>query len=585
VPNVAERFGTLLKRYITMRGWTYEQTGFEVWGTDGRKAHVSGYVGGSRGKPSSPTIAKFRDALEIPQAEIDACFETAAAPSMPEGAGLPEALLENLAVRFGHDNPDAGPDALTQFLKDKAKEHEGLQTRFAELAETENRWANQLGIAKSLIDEGQFDEADMILADAEEFQQTEHTLVEVRKQANLRATRGEAALLKGDPDTAYTHYAAAADMVQPFELIEAAVYRRAYSVLLLKHSQRFGGNGLRLAADLLTDNLTDAIRNSRESEWSDSQITLGIALRGQGTRTQGEAGAALFAKAVAAYEAALTVRTQEDHPVQWAMTQNNLGIALKEQGSRTQGDSGAALFAQSVAAYEAALTVRTQADHPLDWAMTQNNLGNALQEQGKRTEGEAGAALFAQAVTAYEAALVVLTQAGHPVQWATTQNNLGNALSEQGERTQGEAGAALFAQAVAAYEAALTIRTQADHPMQWAMTQNNLGGAMQEQGKRTEGEAGAALFAQAVTAYEAALTVHTPADHPMQWAMTQMNIGMAYTAMAEREEGDTRTPLDRALAALDNALTIFDPEHTGYYFDGCTAAREKAAALRAALDD
>ena len=82
----------------------------------------------------------------------------------------------------------------------------------------------------------------------------------------------------------------------------------------------------------------------------------------------------LFAQAVAACEAALTVYTEADHPLNWAMTQNNLGIALQEQGKRTQGEAGAALFAQAVAVYEAALTVRTRKDHPMQWAMTQDNI-------------------------------------------------------------------------------------------------------------------------------------------------------------------------------------------------------------------
>ncbi|MFN3148040.1 MAG: hypothetical protein ACE368_23785 [Paracoccaceae bacterium] len=110
------------------------------------------------------------------------------------------------------------------------------------------------------------------------------------------------------------------------------------------------------------------------------------------------------------------------------MTQNNLGTALQEQGSRTEGAAGAELLAQAVAAYRAALEVRTRQDHPVQWAMTQNNLGAALRNQGSRTEGAAGADLLAQAVAAYRAALEVRTRQDHPVQWAMTQENL--ALAE-----------------------------------------------------------------------------------------------------------------------------------------------------------
>jgi hypothetical protein len=61
----------------------------------------------------------------------------------------------------------------------------------------------------------------------------------------------------------------------------------------------------------------------------------------------------------------------------WAMTQNNLGAALWTQGERTAGPEGAVLLAEAVGAYQAALRVWTEAEHPVDWARTQENLAFA----------------------------------------------------------------------------------------------------------------------------------------------------------------------------------------------------------------
>ena len=58
----------------------------------------------------------------------------------------------------------------------------------------------------------------------------------------------------------------------------------------------------------------------------------------------------------------------------WAKTQKNLATTLQAQGSRTGGPAGANLLAQAVAAYGAALEVRTRDAQPVDWAMTQINL-------------------------------------------------------------------------------------------------------------------------------------------------------------------------------------------------------------------
>ena len=72
------------------------------------------------------------------------------------------------------------------------------------------------------------------------------------------------------------------------------------------------------------------------------------------------------------------------------MTQNNLGAAYSE---RIRGERAANLEA-AIAAYEAALEVRTRAAFPEQWARTQNNLGNAYAD---RIRGERAANLEAAA--------------------------------------------------------------------------------------------------------------------------------------------------------------------------------------------
>jgi hypothetical protein len=56
------------------------------------------------------------------------------------------------------------------------------------------------------------------------------------------------------------------------------------------------------------------------------------------------------------------------------MTTQNLAVALRNQGSRTEGAAGAALLGQAVEACRAALEVFTRADHPVQWAITQENM-------------------------------------------------------------------------------------------------------------------------------------------------------------------------------------------------------------------
>ncbi|MEZ2276654.1 MAG: tetratricopeptide repeat protein, partial [Microcoleus sp.] len=63
-------------------------------------------------------------------------------------------------------------------------------------------------------------------------------------------------------------------------------------------------------------------------------------------------------RAIAFYEAALTVYTLEDFPEKWAMTQNNLATAYWERINGSRADN----LERAIAFYEAALTVYTLED-------------------------------------------------------------------------------------------------------------------------------------------------------------------------------------------------------------------------------
>jgi hypothetical protein len=59
--------------------------------------------------------------------------------------------------------------------------------------------------------------------------------------------------------------------------------------------------------------------------------------------------------------------TKQKDAEKWADTQNNLGCVLEILGDR---ESGTARLDEAVAAYRAALELRTRADMPTDWAMS-----------------------------------------------------------------------------------------------------------------------------------------------------------------------------------------------------------------------
>jgi tetratricopeptide (TPR) repeat protein len=499
---------------------------------------------------------RFRDRMAVEQARQIGVMQRKL-DGLGMQADLPRALLENLALRFEHARPDASVGELMEFLKAKATEWKELKARLAALEAADPRIANARAAAEAAIAVGDFDGADAVLAGAEELQQEHRTLVEVRRQVELRLTRAGALLLKSDADGAATHIEKAAGFLLPFAPEEAAVVRHAGAMRLYDEALRLGGTGLLRAVQLYRRNEAIWTREAHPVEWAATQYNLSNSLQEWGTRIEGAAGPRLLAEAVSAYREALEVHTRAEHPMEWAITQNSLATTLRKQAARTEGPAGNALLAEAVAAHRAALEVYTRAAHRVAWAMTQNSLGNTLRNQAARTEGPAGARLLAEAVAAYRAALEVRTRGAHPVDWAATQNNLGLALAKQASGTEGSAAVELLVEAVAAFRAALEVRTRAARPVDWAGTQTNLGSALRSHAMRTEGPAGDALVAEAVAAYRAALEVYTRAAHPMAWGMTQNNLGNALGNWAGRSESPARAELlAEAVAAFRAALEV-----------------------------
>ncbi len=284
-------------------------------------------------------------------------------------------------------------------------------------------------------------------------------------------------------------------------------------------------------------------------QWATTQNNLANAYRNRinGSRADN------LERAIAFYEAALTVRTLEDFPEQWAETQNNLANAYLYRINGLRADN----LEQAIAFYEAALTVRTLEDFPEDWATTQNNLALAYANRinGSRAEN------LERVIEFFQAALTVYTLEDFPENWAMIQDNLANAYLYKINGSQADN----LERAIAFYEAALTVRTLEDFPEKWAMTQNNLGEAYRNRinGSRADN------LERAIAFCDAALTVYTLKNYPEQWAMTQDNLGLAYS---NRIRGDKAQNIELAKKCYENALTVrtreaFPQEYTETLFN------------------
>jgi Domain of unknown function (DUF4062)/Tetratricopeptide repeat len=279
--------------------------------------------------------------------------------------------------------------------------------------------------------------------------------------------------------------------------------------------------------------LTVYTKQAYPNDWASTQINLGVAWQRLPTGNKTEN----LKKAIAIYEGAFSVYTKQTYPISWATVQNNLGSAWDELPTGNRGDN----LKHAIAAYEAALTVRATQGQRSEWAETQNNLGNAFMDLPTGDTAEN----LKQSIAAYEAAFTVFTKEAFPNEWATTQHNLGNAWREFPTGNKADN----LKKSIAAYEGVLTVWTKETNPVGWAWTQNSLGAAWKliPTGNKADD------LKKAIAAYEAALTVRSKQAFPLEWATTENNLGSAWQDLPTGDKGEN---LRQAIAAFDLALTV-----------------------------
>ena len=426
-------FGRLVREHREKSGETQQELAVRAFrGKESSKSRISELENGRVRKPSADIVGALSAALAITDDELQACRETKV-PELQEAfwaeLQMTESLVRALAWQFGHSNPRASMATYQQFLKDKADELKKLQKRIYSLSETESQISNQLAAAKDAIEVGKFGEVDDLLSAAEEMQQTEHTLDQVRKQVEIRETRGDAALLGGNYYAANEHYTTAANYFAPFDNLESANKRHSYAKKLCQYGERYDVGALQSAIDLIRINLEVFSERDHPLEWALSQDELGIAYSHLGERDKTQEGMHLLKLSVEMAKLSLRVYKKDSHVVAWARVQNNIGLKLRLLGERSIGELSNSWLRGSISAFESALEVYSIDTHPEEWGIVTNNLGVSLRLIASHESGnEARMTLLRRAINAHNEALLVRPKGTY--RWALTQKCLGIAKEQ-----------------------------------------------------------------------------------------------------------------------------------------------------------
>jgi len=387
-----------------------------------------------------------------------------------------KSALENFFRILKQNNVELGD--LDSALRQIATRHLELTQRLAKSAETEEPEIREtLAKAKAAIEQGDYDRADGLLAQAEELdlraiaRQQEELDARRLRAAETRAERGELSLIKFDYLEAAQHFVGAARIVPSNHLLVVARYAN------MAGSAFYDGAAYAGAEEQYNRSLSLRERNL---EPDDAEIALALNNLATVYYSTGRYAEAerLFQRALAINEAAIG----PDHP-DVAIRRNNLARIYHDTGRYAEAKP---LYQRALAINEAALGP----DHP-DVAVVLHNLADLYRTTGRYAEAEP---LYQRALAIDEAAL----GSDHP-DVAIDLNSLATLYADTGRYAEAEP---LYQRALAIGEATLG----PEHP-EVATSLSNLATLYADTGRYAEAEL---LLERALAIDEAAFGPNHP---------------------------------------------------------------------------
>jgi transcriptional regulator with XRE-family HTH domain len=459
------KFGRLVRDKRGTKGLSQDRLAMKSGLT---KARISEIETGKVPTPQAKTIETLCVALGITWEERAACY-TAPASS------LPSRLLEKLVRHFGRDMPDATEDEQEAFLTAKAEELGEMRKRLAKLAETEGRISELIKAANEAIGEGGFETADDLLKEAEAVQLQSSTIVALKKQAELRIERGNAALLSGDIAVAASHFERSSRYFSGVDAEPEATNRHECATLLRYYGYRYKSSlALYEARKALEKNLDIWKQDTNTEKWCRTKSALGGVSWRLSQFDVPENVVLHLANAKDHYEDVRTCCSEEFLPKTFATAGLDLANVYSDRP-----------FAKSPENYEAnlkfALGLQLSAlrffskDDKREWGIIQHNLGCCcIALSNIRTDEAKSASDIENAIRHVELSFEVRNPDDSLQYWIASCRTLGEALLNMSAFSITKNARDYIRRASEVLHGAAARISQNEHPHQWAEIQTQL---------------------------------------------------------------------------------------------------------------
>lgn len=263
-------FGRLVREKRGIEGLSLDKL---VAATGISKPSLSNLENGKIANPQAKTVDALCVALEIVREERNACHPVTDAPH------LPPRMLENLALRFGHDSPEASEDELENFLRSRAAEYLEMCERLEEITATDSKIEDLREAAKAALDRGDLLPAQSLLAEAENFHRRQRVEGLVRQHVEVINERAIVALRAAHIEAAAQHMNSAADHLLPYDAKESAEYLFAGAAKLIEEGRLGKISGIVEAVELLKKALLIWEEAGDLPRQADTHSTLALALQ------------------------------------------------------------------------------------------------------------------------------------------------------------------------------------------------------------------------------------------------------------------------------------------------------------------
>lgn len=526
-----QALGELIYQKRKAVGLTQVQLAEDAYGDAGRTRRISELENGTVANPHPKTIDPIIATLGISEDELAECARRSGArhdDDLDRAYREARNLIDAIARQFEHSRPSASLAELDDFLRSKAKEWSALRTRIAAIDAPQTELLHLRSEAANALSEGDFDQVDRLLSRAEDSYQKARTLEEIRKFAEIRITRGDSCLLRGNPTAAQTFYLSAAEFFRPFDELEMAACLTKIAAQVYEVARRSLDPAFLVAARLLETLIEIPSIKTNPSEIAAAHYRLGLIYRSECDRSPRREAAEILDKAILYSRQSSTFLDRTGPTFESISAAIGLANCLWHRGQRLSAANDLREAIETLEKARANLGDCSDAAELLPHIC--NSLGIALMDLHRLIGSERDASLLDRAIEAFNAGVRASEDLSNAEGWGAAKSNIGALLAEKAQANGLDEGTRDFlrVRAIAELSAALETSPSVAFPIQFGQTQLKLGNVLREHAISVGEPLGEFYLSRALNAYEAAASVYSEDRDPERWAHIALQMGSIF---------------------------------------------------------